>query len=104
MYFQPENNHESSKKLQVQIQVENYFSFQFSTLNRGDWNVKEKRWGKQSYLATSREDIREAYTILAYCFTGSLFKHKVVHRRFFQFWLTLPNRNFKSRSIEYNFK
>ena len=47
------------------------FFFQFSTLNRGGWNVGEKRWGKQSYLATSREDIREAHTILAYCFTDS---------------------------------
>ena len=27
---------------------------------------------KQSYLATSREDIRKAHTILAYCFTDSL--------------------------------
>ena len=27
----------------------------------------------QSYLATSREDLREAHTILAYCFTDSLF-------------------------------
>ena len=32
----------------------------------------EKRWGKQSYLATSREDIREALTILGCCFTDSL--------------------------------
>ena len=36
-------------------------------LNRGGWSVREKRWSKQSYLATSREDIREAHTILAYC-------------------------------------
>ena len=25
----------------------------------------EKWWGKQSYLETSREDVREAHTILA---------------------------------------
>ena len=30
---------------------------------------REKRRGKHSSLATSREDIREAHTILAYCFT-----------------------------------
>ena len=28
---------------------------------------------------------------------------KVVYCRFFQFWLIFPNRNYKSRSIEYNF-
>ena len=28
---------------------------------------------------------------------------KVVYCRFFQFWLNYPNRNYKSRSIEYNF-
>ena len=32
----------------------------------------KKRRGKQSYLATSIQDIKEAYTILAYCFTDSL--------------------------------
>ena len=57
----------SFKKLQVQTRVRNYFSFKFSTLNRGVWNVREKRWGKQSYLATSRENLREAHTILACC-------------------------------------
>ena len=36
---------------------------------RGGWNVREKRWGKQSYLATSREGIREANAIVVYCFT-----------------------------------
>ena len=30
-------------------------------------------WSKQSYLATSSEDIREAHTILAFGFTDSLF-------------------------------
>ena len=57
------------------------FFFQFSTLNRGGWNVAEKRWGKQSYLATSRGDIREAYTILAYCFTDcSLHVYTSIHQ------------------------
>ena len=56
----------------AQTRVENYFSFQFFTLNRGGWNVREKRWGKQSYLATSREDMREARTIQPWCFTDSL--------------------------------
>ena len=49
------------------------FLFLFSTLNRGGWNVGEKQWGKHSYLATSRADIREAHTILAHRFTDSLF-------------------------------
>ena len=41
-----------------------------------------KRWGKQSYLATSREDIIEAHTILAYSFTDlpcSLHVYTSVH-------------------------
>ena len=50
----------------------NHFSFKLSTLKRGGWNVKEKRRGKQLYLETSRQDIRETHTILAYCFTDSL--------------------------------
>ena len=67
-------------------------------------NAREKRLGKQSYLATSREDVREAHTILAYCFTDSLFSFlnrpvmsqcKVVYRRFFRFWLNFPNRNYE---------
>ena len=41
--------------------------------SRGYRNVGGKQWGKQSYLATLREDVREAHTILAYCFTDSLF-------------------------------
>ena len=48
------------------------FLKKFSTLNIGGWNVGEKSWGRQSYLANSREDIREAHTILVYCFTDSL--------------------------------
>ena len=58
----------SLKKLQVQTRVKNYFSFLIFYAEQRCWNVREKRWGKQSYLATSREDI----TILAYCFTDSL--------------------------------
>ena len=81
MYLQPEENNETwNKKSQKRKVLKNYtisntswklLFFEFSTLNRGGWNVGEKRWGKQSYLATSREDIREAHTILAYCFTDS---------------------------------
>ena len=33
----------------------------------------ETQWGKQSHLATSRDDIREAHTILAYCLNDLLF-------------------------------
>ena len=55
------------------------------------------RWGKESYLTTSREDIREALTILTSYFTDSLFsrvyssidldvfKREVIYGRFFQF-------------------
>ena len=71
------------KKIQVQTRVEKYFSFWFPTLNGGGWNVKKKRWGKQSYLATSKEDIREAHTILAYCFTDlpySLQVYTLIHQ------------------------
>ena len=75
----------------------------------------ETRWGKESYLTTSREDIREALTILASYFTDSLFslvyssidldvfKREVIYGRFLQFWLIFPKRNYQSRSIGYNF-
>ena len=75
----------------------------------------ETRWGKESYLTTSREDIREALTILASYFTDSLFslvyssidldvfKREVIYGRFFQFWLIFPKRKYQSRSIGYNF-
>ena len=81
------------------------------TRKRGGWNVREKRWGKQSYLATSGEDMR-SHTILASLFTNSLLslfdrsvtsKLEVVYRRFFQFWFILPNQNYQSRTKEYNF-
>ena len=42
------------------------------SLKKSLTHVTEKRWGKQSYLETSREDIRGAHTILTYCFTDSL--------------------------------
>ena len=48
----------------------------FYAKKRGGWNVREKWWGKQSYLATSRKDIREAHTIQAYCSTDSLFSRE----------------------------
>ena len=37
--------------------------------SRGYRNVRENQWGMQSCLATSSGDIREAHTILVYCFT-----------------------------------
>ena len=55
----------SFKKLQVQTRVENDFSFLFLRETEEVETLGEKWWGKQSYLATSREDIREAHTILA---------------------------------------
>ena len=30
----------------------------------GGWNVREKQWGKQSNLATSREDIGDSGVLL----------------------------------------
>ena len=79
MCIQPGENHETriakSEKVFKKITGSNKswkLLLFFSTLNRGGWNIGGKRWGKQSYLATSREDIREAHTILAYCFTDSL--------------------------------
>ena len=71
MYFQPEDKNETiiakrvRKKLQVQILVENDFSFKFLRETEEVETLGEKWWGKQSYLATSRGDIREAHTILA---------------------------------------
>ena len=65
-------NRKSFKKLQVQIRVENDFSFQFLRETKEVETLGEKWWSKQSYLATSREDVREAHTILASWFTNSL--------------------------------
>ena len=55
----------SFKKLQVQTRVENDFSFKFLRETEEVETLRKKWWGKQSYLETSREDIREARTILA---------------------------------------
>ena len=73
MYFQPEDNHERIiakrgkffKKLKVQTRVENDFSFSLLRETEEVEMSGEKWWGKQSYLETSREDVREAHTILA---------------------------------------
>ena len=65
--------------------------------------ARGQSWNKQSYLETSREDIREAHTILASWFTVItciLFNRlvitrlEVVYRRLFQFWLIFPNQNY----------
>ena len=50
----------------------NWLFFLIFTPNRGGWNVRGKMVGQQSYLATSREDMREAHTILASWYTNSL--------------------------------
>ena len=80
-------------------------------LNKGGWEVRKKPWGNQSYLATSREDIIEAHKILAFWFTDSPFSRLYssgdrwcLNAKKLQFWLIFPNRNYKSRSKEYNFK
>ena len=74
VYFEPQDNHDTTiaknytlhlKKLQVQTRVENDFSFQFLRGTEEVETLGEKRWGEQSYLTTSREDIREAHAILA---------------------------------------
>lgn len=75
------------------------FIFNFLHLSvEGDMFGKNQ-WSKQSYLLTSREDLREGHTILAYCFINSVsscvypfncpvIPHlEVVYHRFFQFWL-----------------
>ena len=53
------------KKLKVQTRVENDFSFSFLRETEEVETLGKKWWGKQSYLATSRGDLREAHTILA---------------------------------------
>ena len=47
-------------------------NFQINTLRLSE-EVEMLRSGKQSYLETSREDIREGHSIVVYCFTDSLF-------------------------------
>ena len=53
------------KKLQVQTRVENDFSFKFLRETEEVETLGIRWWGKQSNLATSREDMSEAHTILA---------------------------------------
>ena len=74
--FQLEVNHETRiaksgkfKKITGSNTRLNYFSFNFLRLTEEVEALGEKRWSKQSYLETSREDKREAHTFLAYCFT-----------------------------------
>ena len=84
------------------------FLFNFLRLSKEEETVEKKQWSKQSNLATSREDIRETHSILAYCFTELLFLSTCVVSpqcrlpRVFQVWLILPNRKCWWRSIEYN--
>ena len=121
VYFQPEDNHETKiaesenvlKKLQVQTWVENHFSFKFSTLKRGVWNVKEKRRGKQLYLETSRQDIEKPIqfwrivllTHWTHVYTLQLTRGALTQRSspsFLSILAHFPNRNYKSRSTENN--
>ena len=76
--IQPEDNHETKLKRKSEKRVSSMdwklSNTSWKLLFFFYWNVGEKRWGKQWYFnsATSREDIREAHTILANCFTDSL--------------------------------
>ena len=90
----------SFKKLQVQTRVENDFSFLFLRETEEVETLGKKWWGKQSHLATSREDIREAHTILASWFTNSLLPP--VHYRLLMSKLEVV-KNYQSCSKEYNF-
>ena len=68
-----------SKITQVQTRVEITFFSIFKEVE----TLGKNGGGKQSYLATSREDIREAHTILAYSFTDlpcSLHVYTSVHQ------------------------
>ena len=108
VYFQPEDNHETWNKSSQSEKVFknytgsntswNYFFFNF----QGGWNFGEKRWGKHSYLATSREDIREAHTVLAYSFTDlpcSLHVYTSIHQECLNAkWFTVVSFNFGSFS------
>ena len=116
--IQPEDNHETKLKRKSFKKLHS-FKHELKITFFFYWNFGEKRWGKQWYFnsATSREDIREAHTILAYCFTDSLCSLHVYTPQstnnvltqtgllsfLCQFWLIFPNRNYRSRSIEYNF-
>ena len=78
MYFQPENNHDTiiAKKLHFNYRFKHglkmTFLFNFYAETEEVETLGEKQLGKQSYLATSGEDIREAHTIVASWFTNSL--------------------------------
>ena len=111
VYFQPEDNYETwnksgqkrkiFKKLHRLKHKLKMTFFKFSTLNRGGWNIGEKQWGKQSYLANSREDIREDHTILAYCVTDSLCSlqmYTIHQERLNAKWFTVISFNFGSFS------
>ena len=111
MYFQPEDNYETwnksgqkrkiFKKLHRLKHKLKMTFLKFSTLNRGGWNIGEKQWGKQSYLANSREDIREDHTILAYCVTDSLCSlqmYTIHQERLNAKWFTVISFNFGSFS------
>ena len=54
------------------------FLFNFPRLSKEEETVEKKQWSKQSNLATSREDIRETHSSLAYCFTELLFFYRPV--------------------------
>ena len=80
MYFYPEDNHkwriakrEKSKKKDGFKHELNYFSLNFLRLSEDVETLGINRWSKKLYKAISREDFRETHTILAYCFTNSLF-------------------------------
>ena len=45
----------------------------FPHLSEKHDTLEENYWGKHLRLATLPEGVREAYTILAYCLTDSLF-------------------------------
>ena len=66
------------------------------------WKFQEKIWEKSIRFWRIILLIRCSH-VYALQSTGDVLKHEVVYRRFFQFWLIFPNRNYQSRSIEYNF-
>ena len=87
MYFQPDDNHETRiterkkfKKYRFKHDLKMTFIFIFLYF---------------LYLATSREDITEAHTILAYCFTDLLFsrEYSSINRCLNTKWLTVASFN-----------
>ena len=69
VYFQSEDNHETiiAKRGKVlrNYRFKHAFSFKFLRETEEVETLGKKWWGKQSNLATSRGDLREAHTILA---------------------------------------